>query len=388
MGSSALIAAGAGTVAAVLAACALSETSMADEPSRGTVASAPFGVTPGGVAVQLYTLRNRHGMQASIATYGGIVTSLTAPDRAGRYADVVLGYDTLEGYLKASPYFGALVGRYANRIARARFTLSGITYTLAANNGANTLHGGRVGFDKVVWKVTNAAVTPEGPQLTLRYLSPDGEEGYPGNLSVIATYTLTGDDALRLEYRATTDRDTVVNLSQHSYFNLRSAGHPGDVLGHMVEIRADRFTPVDEGLIPTGELRPVAGTPFDFRRPMAIGARIGEADQQLRFGKGYDHNWILNSRPGELALDATVYEPESGRVLEVLSTQPGLQFYTGNFLDGSITGKNGRVYAFRHGFCMEPQHFPDSPNHPGFPSTVLKPGETYRSTIVFRFTAR
>jgi len=386
MGSSAPLAAG--TVATVVAAFALPEISMAVEPSRGAIASAPFGVTPGGVAVQLYTLRNRHGMQASIATYGGIVTSLTAPDRAGHFADVVLGYDSLDGYLKQSPYFGALVGRYANRIARAKFALNGVTYTLAINNGANSIHGGRVGFDKVVWKVTNAAVTPEGPQLTLSYLSRDGEEGYPGNLSVTATYTLTEDDAVRLEYRATTDQDTVVNLSQHSYFNLRGAGHPGDVLGHIVEIKADRFTPVDEGLIPTGELRPVAGTPFDFRRPMAIGARIGEADPQLRFGKGYDHNWILNARPGELALDATVYEPESGRVLEVLSTQPGLQFYTGNFLDGSITGKDGRVYAFRDGFCMEPQHFPDSPNHPGFPSTVLKPGETYRNTIVFRFTAR
>jgi len=386
MGSSAPLAAG--TVATVVAAFALPEISMAVEPSRGAIARAPFGVTPGGVAVQLYTLRNRHGMQASIATYGGIVTSLTAPDRAGHFADVVLGYDSLDGYLKQSPYFGALVGRYANRIARAKFALNGVTYTLAINNGANSIHGGRVGFDKVVWKVTNAAVTPEGPQLTLSYLSRDGEEGYPGNLSVTATYTLTEDDAVRLEYRATTDQDTVVNLSQHSYFNLRGAGHPGDVLGHIVEIKADRFTPVDEGLIPTGELRPVAGTPFDFRRPMAIGARIGEADPQLRFGKGYDHNWILNARPGELALDATVYEPESGRVLEVLSTQPGLQFYTGNFLDGSITAKDGRVYAFRHGFCMEPQHFPDSPNHPGFPSTVLKPGETYRNTIVFRFTAR
>ena len=386
MGSSAPLAAG--TVATVVAAFALPEISMAVEPSRGAIASAPFGVTPGGVAVQLYTLRNRHGMQASIATYGGIVTSLTAPDRAGHFADVVLGYDSLDGYLKQSPYFGALVGRYANRIARAKFALNGVTYTLAINNGANSIHGGRVGFDKVVWKVTNTAVTPEGPQLTLSYLSHDGEEGYPGNLSVTATYTLTEDDAVRLEYRATTDQDTVVNLSQHSYFNLRGAGHPGDVLGHIVEIKADRFTPVDEGLIPTGELRPVAGTPFDFRRPMAIGARIGEADPQLRFGKGYDHNWILNARPGELALDATVYEPESGRVLEVLSTQPGLQFYTGNFLDGSITAKDGRVYAFRHGFCMEPQHFPDSPNHPGFPSTVLKPGETYRNTIVFRFTAR
>ncbi len=388
MGSSALRVAGAGTVAAVLAASVPPEISMADQPSHGTIVSAPFGATPGGEAVQLYTLRNRHGMQASITNYGGILTSLTAADRSGHYADVVLGYDSLAGYLRKSPYFGALVGRYANRIARGRFTLNGVTYTLATNNGANTLHGGRVGFDKVVWRAVSAAVTPEGPQLTLSYLSRDGEEGYPGNLSVIATYTLTEDDALRLEYRATTDKDTVVNLSQHSYFNLRGAADRGDVLGHIVEIRADRYTPVDEGLIPSGELRPVAGTPFDFRKPTAIGTRIDGADQQLRFGKGYDHNWVINARPGELALDATAYEPRSGRVLEVLSTQPGLQFYTGNFLDGSITGKSGWRYEFRHGFCMEPQHFPDSPNHPGFPSTVLKPGETYRNTIVVRFTAR
>jgi aldose 1-epimerase len=386
--SPALRVAGAGTVAAALAAFVPTESSMADQPSHGTITSAPFGATPGGEAVELYALRNRHGMQASIATYGGIVTSLTAPDRAGHYADVVLGYDSLAGYLRQSPYFGALVGRYANRIAHGRFTLNGVTYTLATNNGANSIHGGRVGFDKVVWKVANASVTSGGPQLTLTYLSRDGEEGYPGNLSVTATYTLTEDDALRLGYRATTDRDTVVNLTQHSYFNLRGAADPGDVLGHIVEIRADRFTPVDEGLIPTGELRPVAGTPFDFRKPTAIGARIDGTDEQLRYGRGYDHNWVINARPGELTLDARVFEPRSGRVLEVLSTEPGLQFYTGNFLDGSITGKNGWRYELRHGFCMEPQHFPDSPNHPNFPSTVLKPGETYRNTIVFRFKAR
>jgi aldose 1-epimerase len=380
--------ASAGTVAAVLALCLPPGTSMSDQPSHGTISHAPFGTAPGGEAIELYTLRNWHGMQARIATYGGIVTSLTAPDRDGRYADVVLGYDSLAGYLHKGPYFGALIGRYANRIARGRFTLDGTTYTLATNNGANSLHGGRIGFDKVVWKVADAAVTPEGPKLTLTYLSRDGEEGYPGNLSVTATYTLTEDDALELEYRATTDKDTVVNLTQHSYFNLRGAADPGDILGHLVEIRADRFTPVDEGLIPTGELRAVAGTQFDFRSPTAIGARIDAPDEQLRFAKGYDHNWVLNSGAGELALDATVYEPRSGRVLQVLSTQPGLQFYTGNFLDGSITGKHGVKYQFRHAFCLEPQHFPDSPNHPDFPSTVLKPGETYRNTIVFRFAAR
>jgi len=320
-------------------------------------------------------------------TYGGIVVGLTAPDRHGRYADVVLGYDTLAGYLKSSPYFGALIGRYGNRIAGGRFTLNGTAYTLATNDGPNTLHGGKIGFDKVVWKVASAGVTAHGPQLRLTYLSRGGEEGYPGNLSITATYTLTEDDALRLEYRATTDRDTVVNLTQHSYFNLRGKG---DVLGHAVQINADRFTPVDKTLIPTGELRPVEGTPFDFRTPTAIGARIGNADEQLRSGTGYDHNWVIGGRAetSDVRLDATVYEPETGRVLEVFSDQPGLQFYSGNFLDGSIVGRGGQRYEFRSGFCMEPQHFPDSPNHPDFPSTVLRPGGVYHSTIVYRFSAR
>jgi aldose 1-epimerase len=321
-------------------------------------------------------------MEARIATYGGVITYLTAPDRAGRYADVVLGYDTLAGYLKDSPYFGALIGRYGNRIAHGKFALNGVSYTLATNNGPNSLHGGKVGFDKVVWHAAKAQVTKSGPQLTLTYSSHDGEEGYPGNLSVTAVYTLSDDNALRLEYSANTDKDTVVNLTQHSYFNLRGRD---DILQHRVQINADRFTPVDDTLIPTGELRSVQGTPFDFRKPTAIGARIQEADEQLRFGKGYDHNWILNKRPGVLGVDATVYEPDSGRVLEVSSDQPGLQFYSGNFLDGSNTGKSGWVYRFRDGFCMEPQHFPDSPNHENFPSTVLKPGQRYRSTIIYRF---
>ena len=355
------------------------------EAALGTITHAPFGHTQTGSAVELYTLRNAHGMEAQIANYGGIVTRLTAPDRRGTYQDVVLGYDTLDPYIKSSPYFGALIGRYGNRIARGGFALDGRNYTLAVNNGPNALHGGIVGFDKVVWSATQAAVTPRGPQLTLRYLSADGEEGYPGNLSVTAVYTLTPDDALRLEFTATTDKDTVINLTQHTYFNLRRSG---DVLGHIVTIQADRFTPVDSTLIPTGELRSVAGSPFDFRRPTAIGARIGEPDEQLKFGNGYDHNWVLNKPEGVLAVIATVDEPSTGRRLEVLSTEPGLQFYTGNFLDGTLKGKEGRRYGFRNAFTLEPQHFPDSPNQPGFPSVVLHPGQLYQNTIVYRFSAQ
>jgi aldose 1-epimerase len=340
---------------------------------------------PNGTSVEVYTMRNRQGMEARITNYGGVVTSLMAPDRAGQFADVVLGYDNLEGYLKDSPYFGALVGRYGNRIAHGRFKLNGVEYQLATNNGPNALHGGSKGFDKVIWKVVKAEVTAQGPQLALTYLSRDGEEGYPGSVNVTAVYTLTEDNALRLDYTATTDKDTVVNLTQHSYFNLRGKG---DVLGHLVQINAEKFTPVDKSLIPTGELRAVAGTPFDFRTPTAIGARINASDEQLKSGKGYDHNWVIDNPSGKIKVQATVYEPETGRVLEVLSAEPGLQFYGGNFLDGSITGKGGRVYAFRSGFCMEPQHFPDSPNHPEFPSVVLKPGQTYRNTIMYRFSTR
>jgi aldose 1-epimerase len=359
---------------------------MANDASHSAISSAPFGKTPSGVAVARYTLRNSHGMEAQIATYGGIVTSLTAPDRNGKFADVVLGHDTVAGYIKnPSPYFGALIGRYGNRIAKGRFTLNGASYKLAINNDPNSLHGGSVGFDKVVWRTAKAHVTPQGPQLTLTYLSRNGEEGYPGNLAITAVYTLTDDNALRLDYTATTDKDTVVNLTQHSYFNLRGKG---DILGHMVQINAERFTPVGSTLIPTGELKPVAGTPFDFRQPTAIGSRINATDEQLKFGKGYDHNWVISKPAGTLAVQATVFEPETGRVLEVSSTEPGLQFYTGNFLDGTITGKGGSVYAFRNGFCMEPQHFPDSPNQAGFPSTVLRPGQTYDNSIVYRFSAR
>ena len=353
--------------------------------SIDSIISAPFGHTLNSKAVDLYTLRNSLGMEARITTYGGIVTYLTARDRDGHFADVVLGYDSLANYLKSSPYFGALIGRFGNRIARGHFRLNGVPYTLAINNGGNSLHGGRKGFDKVVWTVANASVTAGGPQLMLTYLSRDREEGYPGNLNVTAVYTLTEDNALRLDYTATTDKDTVVNLTQHSYFNLR--GH-GNVLGHVVQINAARFTPVDSTLIPTGDLRPVVGTPFDFRQPTPIGARINGTDEQLQFAKGYDHNWVLNGPAGTVRVNATVYEPTTGRVLEVLSDQPGIQFYTGNFLDGTIRGKGGRVYERRGALCLEPQHFPDSPNHSGFPSTVLKSGHIYHSTIVYRFSVR
>jgi aldose 1-epimerase len=294
----------------------------------------------------------------------------------------VLGYDNLDDYLKDSPFFGALIGRYGNRIARGHFALDGKEYTLATNNYPNALHGGNKGFDKVVWQPTVVA-TPEGAGLKLTYLSKDGEEGYPGNLSVVVVYTLTDENALKVDYTATTDQDTVVNLTQHSYFNL--AGNDS-ILNHVVMIPADKFTPVDSTLIPTGELRPVEGTPFDFRTPTAIGARINQDDEQLKFGKGYDHNWIINKPLGQYGLMARVTEPTTGRVMEVFSSEPGLQFYSGNFLNGTLKGKGGWVYQFRSAFCMEPQHYPDSPNKPEFPSVVLKPGRVYHNLIVYKFS--
>jgi aldose 1-epimerase len=315
-------------------------------------------------------------------TYGGIVVSLDVADKRGQFRDVVLGYDNLASYVRSSPYFGALIGRYGNRIARGHFTLDGVTHTLATNNYPNALHGGTKGFDKRVWRASTAP-SADGPQLILTYLSKDGEEGYPGNLRVTATYTLTHDNALRLQYRAETDKDTVVNLTHHSYFNLAGKG---GILNHQVMIPADHFTPVDATLIPTGELRPVENTPFDFRAPAAIGARISQDDEQIEFGGGYDHNWVINKKPGELALMARVTEPETGLVMEVWSTEPGLQFYSGNFLDGTITGKGGRVYQQHAAFCMEPQHYPDSPNKPAFPTVELKPGQVFQNTIIYRFS--
>jgi aldose 1-epimerase len=351
---------------------------------QGEVSQRPFGQTKEGTPVTLFTLRNKQGAEAAICNYGGLVISLKVPDRNGQFGDVVLGYDNLADYIKDTPYFGAMIGRYGNRIAKGKFTLDGQEYTLAINNGPNALHGGLKGFDKVVWE-PRVVASLDGASLELRYTSKDGEEGYPGTLTVKAVYTLTEDNGLKLEYTATTDKDTVVNLTQHSYFNLACKG---DNLSHVVMIPADKFTPVDSTLIPTGELKPVDGTPFDFRTPTAIGARIGQDDEQLKFGNGYDHNWVINKPMGQLGLMARVYEPTTGRVLEVLSTEPGLQFYTGNFLDGKLTGKGGWAYQFRNGFCMEPQHFPDSPNQPNFPSVVLKPGQVYKHTLIFKFSVQ
>jgi aldose 1-epimerase len=350
-------------------------------PAATKISEADFGKTREGTAIKIFTLTNANGVEARIMTHGGIVVSLKTPDRTGKMADVVLGFDNLDGYLaNPGPHFGALIGRYGNRIGHAKFTLNGKEYKLAANNGENSLHGGTKGFDKVVW--TPRALPDGGLELT--YLSKDGEESYPGNLKVTATYHLTDANELRIDYKATTDKDTVVNLTNHSYFNLKGAGE-GDILGHFVTLAADRFTPVDAGLIPTGELKSVKGTPFDFRKPTAIGARIGNNDEQLKLGKGYDHNWVLNSGGKSLALAARVEEPSSGRVLEVRTDQPGVQFYTGNFLDGSAKGKGGKAYGLRNGFCLETQHFPDSPNKPSFPTTVLKPGKELKSTTIYKF---
>ena len=353
--------------------------------ARGAAHPQPFGSTNRGEAVSAYTLKNAHGIELQVLDYGGIIVSLRVPDRTGRLDDVVLGFDSLGDYERGSPYFGALIGRYGNRIARGRFTLDGRTYTLATNNGLNHLHGGVRGFDKVVWA---AAPFEHGDSvgLVLNYTSRDGEEGYPGTLRATVTYTLTNANQLIFDYHATTDRATPVNLTQHSYFNLAGDGK-GDILGHVVTLTADRFTPVDSTLIPTGEIRSVAGTPFDFRTPTAIGARIDQADDQLRYGRGYDHNFVLNKggTGGDLSLAARVYEPTSGRVMDISTTEPGLQFYSGNFLDGTLRGKHGAVYRHRYGFAMETQHFPDSPNKPAFPSTILRPGEEYRSRTIYRF---
>lgn len=333
--------------------------------------------------MDIYTLTNKNGLRADITNYGGIVIGLYVPDKAGQLADVVLGFEKVDDYRQAHPYFGALIGRYGNRIANGKFTLNGVEYTLAQNNGPNSLHGGLNGFDKVLWQAA-LTDTPAGPALELTYLSRDGEEGYPGNLSVKVVYTLTHQNELQLDYWASTDQDTVINLTHHSYFNLAGAGQ-GDILKHELTLQADKFTPVDENQIPTGELRAVTGTPFDFTRPTPIGQRITQADEQLKFGLGYDHNWALNNADGSLALAARVSEPGSGRVMEVWTTEPGIQFYSGNFLDGSIIGKGGQAYQQRAGFCLETQHFPDSPNQPNFPSTVLKAGQTYTSTTVYKF---
>jgi aldose 1-epimerase len=342
------------------------------------ITSAPFGRTAAGEPVELYTLRNAGGLEARVITYGGTLVGLLAPDRDGRLADVLLGFDSLDGYLGPHPYFGSLVGRFGNRIARGRFTLDGATYTLPINNGENHLHGGPGGFHTRLWHATVA-----GDTLGLSYVSPDGEEGYPGRLTVAVTYTLTDDNALRIAYAARAAAPTVLNLTNHAYFNLAGGG---DILGHELQLAAERFIPVDATQIPTGELREVAGTPFDFRAPVAIGAHIADHDEQLRLANGgFDHCWVFGQGGGLGARAGRLHEPASGRMVELYTTQPGVQFYSGNFLDGSITGKGGVAYAKHSGLCLETQHFPDSPNQPAFPSTVLRPGERYYQTTVYRF---
>lgn len=350
---------------------------------NSAISKAPFGRTPEGEPVEIYTLRNDNGLEARIMTYGGIVVSLKTPDKSGQFDDVVLGYDSLEGYLKRNPYFGALIGRCGNRISKGKFSLNGSTYSLAQNIGSkNHLHGGLKGFDKVVW-TAKVVETSNGPALQLDYLSKDGEEGYPGNLSVTAIHTLTADNGLRIDFNATTDKHTICNLTHHSYFNFHGGG---DVLDYLVQINAEHFTAVNEDVIPTGELRPVDGTPLDFRKPTRIGARIESLDEQIQLAGGYDHNWVFNKPAGHLAAVARVADKTSGRCMEVFTTQPGMQFYSGNFLDGTITGKGGQKYHRRYAFCMEPQHYPDAPNHPKFPSIELKPGQVYKNTIVYKFS--
>jgi aldose 1-epimerase len=377
----------------VVAACATIALAGLREPAQtpaamtGAVARAKYGVMPDGTAIESFTFSNGRGIEIQAISYGGIITSLRAPDRQGRPGDIVLGYDSLEGYLRDnSPYFGAIIGRYANRIAKGRFELGGVAYQLATNNGPNHLHGGDKGFDKVAWRGEPIQTASEVGVAFTR-TSPDGEEGYPGTVRVRVAYTLTGRDELRVTYEATSDKPTPINLTQHSYFNL-SGDASRDILSHELAIEADRYTPVDATLIPTGQLAAVERTPFDFRKPTAIGARIAADHPQLAAGGGYDHNFVLNRSGAGLSPAAVLRDPATGRTVTIATTEPGMQFYSGNFLDGRITGKSGRVYRHRFGLCLETQHFPDSPNQPEFPSTILAPGQTYRSETVFAFGVR
>lgn len=373
----------------LMTAISLSATSLTGVATPSLTIT-PFGRLSDGREASVYSLVNDRGMRVDLTNYGAIVVRLMTPDRTGRIDDVVLGYNQLDDYLKATPYFGAIVGRYGNRIAAGKFSLDGQVYSLATNNTPAGipchLHGGTVGFDKVLWQA-EPFLKENNPGVVFRYRSRDGEEGYPGNLEVAVTYTLTKDNALRIDYHATTDRATPVNLTHHSYFNLRGEG-TGDIMGHVLTIRATRTTPVNAGLIPTGQFAPVAGTPFDFTTPRAIGERVNADDEQIRFGGGYDHNWVLDQSGGEPALAAAVFEPVSGRTMEVWTGEPGLQFYSGNFLDGTNVGKSGRAYQHRTGFCLETQHFPDSPNQPAFPTTILRPDQTYSSTTIYKFGAK
>jgi aldose 1-epimerase len=372
-------------VAVLLGGCGRKPDGTTTMAQKASITSQPFGTAPSGEPVAIYTLTNPAGLTARIMTYGGIIVSLDVPDRDGKLGDIVLGFDSLAGYVKGSPYFGAIVGRYGNRIAKGKFTVDGKAYQLAINNGPNALHGGRQGFDKVVWQAQPVS-SDSTVSLILTHTSPDGDQGYPGTVHATVTYSLTPMNELSIEYRATTDKATPINLTNHSYFNLAGAGN-GDILNHVLRINADHYTPVDSTLIPTGEIAPVAGTPLDFRRETGIGARINDVDQQLKNAGGYDHNFVLNGTDSVrgLPLAAHVVEPSSGRVMSVYTSEPGVQFYTGNFLDGTLTGTGGHVYLKRYGFCLETQHFPDSPNHPNFPSTILQPGAEYRSHTVLHF---
>lgn len=372
-----------GVMLALSPAVLLLIVSAASVHAATKIGAADFGKTHDGSSMRIFTLTNAHGMEARIATYGGAVVSLKVPDRSGTLGDVILGFDSLEGYLNPKqPYFGALIGRYGNRIGHARFSLNGKQYALDANDNGNTLHGGSRGFDKVVW--TPKPLADGGLELT--YLSKDGEQGFPGNLKVTVVYHVTDANELQIDYSATTDKETVVNLTNHAYFNLNGAGN-GNILDHVLTLHADKYTPVAAGLIPNGKLAPVAGTPFDFEKPTAIGARIGATNEQLKLAGGYDHNWVLRRTGAGLSLAARLESPATGRVMEVLTTEPGIQFYSGNFLDGTLTGKGGKKYGARAALCLETQHFPDSPNQPTFPSTTLKPGATYHTSTVYRFSA-
>lgn len=354
--------------------------------SHASITKRVYGTTSDNTPIEEYTLTSASGMEVRVITYGGIITSLRVPDRNGQLDNVVLGFDNLSDYETKNTYFGALIGRYGNRIAGGKFSLEGATYTLPANNGPNSLHGGDRGFDKVVWSAEEVPGDTDAG-LMLRYLSPDGEQGYPGNLTVTVVYTVTAANELRIAYSATTDRTTIVNLTQHSYFNLAGNGS-GTIYNHLLWIDADQYTPVDASLIPTGELAAVTGTPFDFRAPKEIGAGIRSGDQQVVYGRGYDHNWVFNRSQGDALQSpgARVYEPQSGRIMEVLTTEPGVQFYSGNFLDGTAVGSSGGLYRQGDGLCLETQHYPDSPNHENFPSTVLTPEDTYESTTIYRFS--
>lgn len=378
------------TVAALLsqAGCMAAPSATTSSPVAASGFSrAAFGRTADGRAAELFTLTNARGVEVRLTNYGGIITALRTPDRSGRFDDIALGYDSLSGYLRDTPYFGAIVGRYGNRIAKGKFTLDGTTYSLAVNNGPNALHGGLRGFDKVVW-TAEPFRNSTGVGVMLDYTSANMEEGYPGTLRTRVVYTLTDDNRLIVDYHATTDKPTHVNLTQHSYWNLSGDGKR-DILAHELTINADSMTPVDTTLIPTGQIAPVAGTPFDFRRSTPLGARIDQKQNtQIRYGGGYDHNFVLNrggAAADGLAHAARVFDPETGRTMDIFTTEPGIQFYTGNFLDGSITGKAGHIYHYRYGLALETQHYPDSPNRPNFPSTVLRPGQEYRSRTVFAF---